>query len=415
MSASSSASDFDAGDLRLEFNMPESADGEPLTYLCGHSLGAMPKDVHALLNQGMTDWARRAVDGHFEGEKPWFHLGEDLRDAMGSIVGAHAENVVLHGTLTNNLHLLLRSFYRPLGKRTRILMEHSAFPSDRFCVRSHVASRGYDPDQHVYTVRGQGPHGVPTTQEILAAIDAHGEEIATILLPGVSYINGAVYDMEAITRRGHDAGAFVGWDLAHAVGNIELSLDDHGVDFAAWCTYKYLNSGPGAIGGLYVHDRHTSSHAPPIPRYEGWWGNRSETRFTPNTDFDAAAGAAAWQLSNVPVFSMLPLYATLPMFERIGMKRLATLGKMAHHHLREGLLEACPNLEMLTPKDAHGTQLSILLPDGAEAIQRALQEQNIVCDTRGDDILRVAPVPLYNTNDDIETFIDVFSAVYASR
>jgi|SRR5690625_53235 len=414
-SSTSATSSFQPGDLRDAFHLPRSTDGATLTYLCGHSLGAMPKSAAALLQQGMEDWAQRAVDGHFEGEKPWFYLGEDLKPAMGRIVGAKPENVVLHGTLTNNLHLLLRSFYRPLGKRTRILMEHSAFPSDRFCIRSHVASRGYDPDEHVLTVQGKGPHGVPTTAEIIDAIAEHGDQIATILLPGVSYINGAVYDIEAITRQGHAVGALVGWDLAHAVGNIQLSLDEHHVDFAAWCTYKYLNSGPGAIGGLYVHHRHTDENAPPLPRYEGWWGNQSATRFTPNTDFDAAPGAAAWQLSNVPVFSMLPLYASLPIFDQIGIDHLAALGRRAHRHLRQGLHNAHPELQMLTPQDAHGTQLSILLPDRAEAIQKSLQQKNIVCDTRGDDILRVAPVPLYNTMQDVETFIDVFSSVYASQ
>lgn len=405
---------FCAGDFRTQFRLPTAPDGTELTYLCGHSLGAMPRSAEAMLQQGISDWAQRAVDGHFEGHTPWFYLGEDLRDAMGEIVGAPAKDVVLVGTLTNNLHLLLRSFYRPAGKRTRILMEHSAFPSDRFCIRSHVASRGYDPDQHVLTVRGSGPHGVPTTEEILAAIDAHADEIATILLPGVSYINGAVYDIAAITERGQSAGALVGWDLAHAVGNIDLSLDTDGVDFAAWCTYKYLNSGPGAIGGLFVHDRHTRDGAPSFPRYEGWWGNRSETRFTPNTDFDPAPGAAAWQLSNVPVFSALPLYASLPHFKEIGMARLAALGRSAHKQLRSALEGAHPQIEFLTPRDAHGTQLSLYLPARAGAIQRALQSKNIVCDTRGDDILRVAPVPLYNRAQDIETFVDAFADVLSS-
>lgn len=414
MSASSWSKSFRAGDLRAQFRLPSAPDGTELTYLCGHSLGAMPRDAEAMIQQGLTDWAQRAVDGHFEGDKPWFHLVDDLREPMGAIVGAPAQSVVLVGTLTNNLHLLLRSFYRPLGKRTRILMEHSAFPSDRFCVRSHVASRGYDPDQHVLTVRGSGPHGVPTTEEILAAIDAHAEEIATILLPGVSYINGAVYDIRAITQRGQHAGALVGWDLAHAVGNIKLSLDADNVDFAAWCTYKYLNSGPGALGGLFVHDRHTRDGAPPIPRYEGWWGNRSETRFTPNTDFDPAPGAAAWQLSNVPVFSALPLYASLPHFQKIGMSRLSMLGRSAHKQLRSALEDAHPHLEFLTPRDAHGTQLSLVLPGRANAIQRALQAKKIVCDTRGDDILRVGPVPLYNTAQDVEIFIDALDEVLSS-
>lgn len=409
------SSTFSAGDLRAHFHIPQAADGRELTYLCGHSLGAMPRDAKTVINEGMKQWAALAVDGHFEGAKPWFYLGEDLRDAMGHIVGAAAQDVVLQGTLTNNLHLLLRSFYRPQNKRTRILMEHSAFPSDRFCIRSHVASRGYDPDEHVLTVRGKGPYGVPTTQEILEVLDAHGDEIATVLLPGVSYINGAVYDIAAITERAQSVGALAGWDLAHAAGNIELSLEEHNVDFAAWCTYKYLNSGPGAIGGLFVHPRHTAPDAPPLARYEGWWGNDAETRFTPNTDFDPAPGAAAWQLSNVPVFSLLPLYASLPTFQHIGMARLAALGHEAHRNVRAALRDALPNLVFLTPEDAHGTQLSIQMDGRAGALQKALQEvHGIVCDTRGDDMLRVAPVPLYNNAQDIAHFVDAFASTLSS-
>lgn len=405
---------FVAGGLRSTFRLPLAPDDTPMTYLCGHSLGAMPIDAQRVIQQGMEDWATLAVDGHFKGVKPWFHIGEDLRKTMGGIVGAQAKDVVLLGTLTNNLHLLLRSFYRPEGKRTRILMEHSAFPSDRFCIRSHVASRGLDPDEHVITVKGEGAYGVPSTDEVIKAIEAHGDELATVLLPGVSYISGGVYDIEAITRAGQAAGALVGWDLAHSVGNTELSLDAHQVDFAAWCTYKYLNGGPGSIGGIFVHPRHTADGAPPLARYEGWWGNKTATRFTPNSDFEPADGAAAWQLSNVPVFSILPLYASLPPFEEIGMRRLAALGRQAHTTLRSALQDAHPSLEMLTPKDAHGTQLSIRLPDRAAAIQRALQDAHIVCDTRGDDILRVAPVPLYNNSDDLEHFVDVFDAVLSS-
>lgn len=414
--SASDLSAFSAGDLRAQFHLPQGADGRELTYLCGHSLGAMPRQAHALLTEGMTQWAQRAVDGHFEGPKPWFYLGEDLREAMGHIVGAAAQDVVLQGTLTNNLHLLLRSFYRPHGKRTRILMEHSAFPSDRFCIRSHVASRGYDPDEHVLTVRGQGPYGVPTTEEILTTLDTHGDEIATVLLPGVSYINGAVYDIASITQRAQAAGALVGWDLAHAVGNIELSLQEHSVDFAAWCTYKYLNGGPGAIGGLFVHPRHTAEDAPTLPRYEGWWGNRAATRFTPNTDFEPAPGAAAWQLSNVPVFSLLPLYASLPLFQQVGMARVAEQGRATHQRLRTALQDRALDITFLTPADAHGTQLSIQIDGGADALQQTLQkEHGIVCDTRGDDMLRVAPVPLYNNDQDIQTFVDAFASTLSAR
>lgn len=397
-----------AGVFRGQFELPLSENGDPLVYLCGHSLGAMPAAAKTMLLRGIEDWSTRAVDGHFEGAHPWFYLGEDLRSAMGSIVGAADEHVALHGTLTTNLHLLLRSFYQPKGKRTKILMEHGAFPSDRFCIRSHVASRSLDPDVHIVTVEGAGPLGVPTTDDLLQAIAKHGDELATILLPGVSYASGTVYDIAKITSAGRDAGAFVGWDLAHAVGNIQLALEADGVDFAAWCTYKYLNGGPGAVAGYFVHPRHTADASQAPPRYEGWWGNHVETRFQPNQNFQAAAGAAAWQLSNVPVFSLLPLYVSLPMFAQVGMERLAELGRESHRYVRRALKEMHPSLQFLTPEDAHGAQLSIYLPQRAEQVQQSLRAIGVLCDTRGTDILRFAAAPLYNHQADLDRFLLAF-------
>lgn len=396
---------FQMGDYRSQFELPQTAQGTPLAYLCGHSLGAMPSAARARLEQGLTSWSELAVDGHFEGETPWFHLGESLQTPMGAIVGATPQNVALGGSLTTNLHLLLVSFYRPEAKRRKVLMEYGAFPSDRFLVRSHVASRGCDPDLDVIEVKGAGPLGVPTSEELLAAIQTHGETLATVLLPGVSYSTGTVYDIAGITQAGRDAGAHVGWDLAHAVGNIELQLEADGADFAAWCTYKYLNGGPGAVGGYFVHPRHTEGGAEHLQRYEGWWGNHASTRFEPNASFEPAPGASAWQLSNVPVFSMLPLYVSVPMFAEVGMKRLAALGHEGHSYVREALQSAHPQLQFITPADAHGAQLSISIPTRAEALQNALQRQGVLCDTRGDDILRFAGAPLYNTKEDLDRFI----------
>lgn len=396
---------FSAGALRDAFELPHDAQGATLTYLCGHSLGPMPNAARTLLHKGIEAWSARAVDGHFEGELPWFSLGESLRAPMGAIVGAEAQDVVLHGTLTTNLHLLLRSFYAPSGTRTKLLIEHGAFPSDRFCARSHVHSRGLDPDAHVVEVRGEGPLAVPTTEEIIAAIEAEGEQLATVLLPGVSYSTGVVYDIRKIIEAGHRVGAIVGWDLAHAVGNIELALDADGADFAAWCTYKYLNGGPGAVAGYFVHPRHTRGEFSRA-RYEGWWGNEPTSRFEPNQNFQAAAGAGPWQLSNVPVFSLLPLYASLPMFAGAGMATVAAEGRAAHRALRDALQAAAPSLGFLTPADAHGTMLSIALPGRADELRRALAAAGILCDTRGESLLRVAPHALYNTPADRDRFVD---------
>lgn len=407
--STSAHSPFSGGAYRDRFELPRDAHATPLTYLCGHSLGPMPTDARAQLHKGIEAWSSRAVDGHFEGELPWFTLGEALRTPMGAIVGAEAQDVALHGTLTTNLHLLLRSFYAPSGARTKLLIERGAFPSDRFCARSHVHSRGLDPDTHVVEVRGDGPLGVPTTEELIAAIEAEGEQLATVLLPGVSYGTGAVYDLRAITEAGHRVGATVGWDLAHAVGNIELALDADGADFAAWCTYKYLNGGPGAVAGYFVHPRHTAAGAFSRARYEGWWGNEPSSRFEPNQNFNAAEGAGAWQLSNVPVFSLLPLYASLPIFAEVGMSAVAAAGRAGQRALREALQEAVPAVTFLTPSDAHGAQLSISVPGRADEVQRALAAQGVLCDTRGDNLLRVAPHALYNNRDDRDRFVEAIA------
>lgn len=399
---------FHLGARRDDFELPANVQGEPLVYLCGHSLGALPHAARKELNEGIRTWATRAVDGHFEGERPWFHLGEDLRTPMAKIVGATPADVALHGSLTGNLHLLLRSFYQPQGQRTKLMIEYGSFPSDRFCARSHVASRSLDPDAHVIEVKGQGPHGIPRNEEILAAIKAAGDTLATVMLPGVSYVTGGVYDIAAISQAAHDQGATIGWDLAHAVGNIELQLEADNADFAAWCTYKYLNGGPGAVGGYFVHPKHTQAQAPSLARYEGWWGNRKDTRFQPNQDFQAGQGAEPWQLSNVPVFSMLPLYASLPMFAEHGMANIARVGHEAHRQLREAITAVRPHVEIITPIDAHGSQLSLRLPNQADKLQKSLQTMDILCDTRGTDILRVAPASLYNWPSDLDRFVTAF-------
>lgn len=394
-----------AGNARDRFLSPRAAQGEAITYLCGHSLGLQPTNTHALMAEGLGMWSDLAVDGHFEGAKPWFSLGEDLRPMMARIVGANAADVVLHASLTINLHLLLTSFYRPTGRRTKILMERGAFPSDRFALHSHAASRGYPPDTHVIEVVGSGPLEVPTSDEIVAAIEAADETLATVLLPGVVYSTGAVYDIARITAAAHRVGATIGWDLAHAVGNIALQLEADGVDFATWCTYKYLNGGPGAVGGLFVHPVHTQDRGE-LARFEGWWGHKASTRFQPNMPFDASDGAAAWQLSNVPVFSLLPLYASLPIFDEVGMTALAEAGRHLHRRMREGLAQARRPIALLTPADAYGTQLSIALPGRAQQVQQQLASRGFLCDTRGADVLRAAAAPLYTT----ETDVDAFSA-----
>lgn len=390
---------LEPGAEKEQFVVPQHTHGTPQIYLCGHSLGLQPRRAADMIQEGLAAWASLAVDGHFEGAKPWFSLGDDLRGALAHLTGAGEDDVTLHASLTTNLHLLLTSFYRPKARRTRLLMEYGAFPSDRFLVHSHVESRGLDPLEHVLTVRGEGFLGVPSTDEIIEAIRAAGETLATVLLPGVAYATGQVYDIARITAAAHAVGATVGFDLAHAIGNIELNLVRDGVDFAAWCSYKYLNGGPGAIGGLFVHPRHTLGEGA-LPRFEGWWGNRAQSRFTPNQEFEAAPGAGAWQLSNVPVFSTLPLYASLPLFQRYTMAAIDAAGRALHRQLRAELIASGNAPAILTPEDAHAAQLSVYIPERAEAVQRALQHQGILCDTRGAHVLRLGVTPLYTSSDD---------------
>lgn len=396
---------FSPGDARGEFVFPKHTDSSPLLYLCGHSLGLLPRDAAKELTTGIDAWARLAVDGHFEGGRPWFELGEDLRPVIGRLVGASAKSVVLHGSLTSNLHLLLTSFYRPSAKRTKFLMEFGAFPSDRHLVFSHVHSRGLDPAEHVIELKGDGPLSVPSSEEVIAAINAAGEELATVLLPGVAYATGYAFDIRAITDAAHKVGATVGFDLAHAAGNLHLKLEEDGVDFAAWCSYKYLNGGPGAIGGLFVHPKHTDGPNIP-PRFEGWWGNLASSRFTPNRDFVPEPGAGAWQLSNVPVFSTLPLYASLPIFDRIGMEGIAHAGRELHARMRQRLIAHGADVALLTPEHRHGAQLSVGIPGRADAVQKRMQTQGILVDTRGPDVLRLGAVPLYTTLDDADRAVD---------
>lgn len=399
---------FVPGGAKEHFVLPRGEDGAPLLYFCGHSLGLQPLAVASEIQGGLNAWGTLAVDGHFEGARPWFSLGEDLRPKLARLVGASEDAVALHASLTTNLHLLLTSFYRPHGRRTKLLIEHGAFPSDRFLAHSHVRARDLDPAEHVLEIRGEGSLGVPSTDEVIAAIDDAGETLATVLLPGVSFSTGTAYDLRRISEAAHRVGASVGFDLAHAAGNLALDLEGSGADFAAWCSYKYLNAGPGAIAGLFVHPRHTQGE-PLIPRLEGWWGNRASTRFTPNTDFEPDAGASAWLLSNVPVFSALPLYASLPIFDTYGMDAIAEAGKTLQRALREGLERSGADVEILSDTRAHGAQLSIAVPGRAEAIQTALQQRGLVCDTRGPDVLRFGAVPLYTSLEDVARAVDLLT------
>ena len=393
--------------LRHEFEFPRGEDGMPLVYLCGNSLGLMPKAVPDLMQQELADWGRFAVEGHMGAKTPWYSYHENFRDTGARLVGARPGEVVMMNALTVNLHLMMVTFYRPEGRRTRIVIEESAFPSDSYAVATHVQSRGLDPAEHVIVLRpDEGGHTI-STETVEHLLAERGDEIALVLLPGVQYYTGQRFDLARITRAAHAAGAIAGFDLAHAAGNVPLALHDWDVDFAAWCNYKYVNAGPGAIGGCFVHERH--GHNPELPRYAGWWGNDPATRFRLhlNEAFVPREGADGWQISNPNIFSMTPLLASLGQFDRVGMAALRVKSLDLTAYLEFLISRAKPGrLEIITPSDpeARGCQLSLLIKENGRGVFDALRARGILPDFRQPDVIRMSPVPMYNS------FVDVWRA-----
>ncbi|MCH2135898.1 MAG: kynureninase [Phycisphaerales bacterium] len=396
------ALDRAAGEAALRrdaFHMPPGVSA----YMCGNSLGLCPRAAQRALLGELEAWQKSAVDGHFKDWRGWYRYHEHARGPLERLVGARHGEVVAMNSLTVNLHLLLTSFYRPEGSRTKLLMESPAFPSDTFAVETHVRSRGLEPDTHVITVQGDsdGLFGVGCFERAIA--DA-GDELACVLLPGVSFLTGEVLDMASIAAAAHEVGATVGFDLAHAAGNIPLSLHDWDVDFAAWCSYKYLNAGPGAIAGAFVHERHHSRSQAELPRLSGWWGTDPDTRFDMhlNDGFEPVASVDAWQCSNPPVMAMAPLLASLDLFDQVGMTELRERSLRLTSWLRSLLeFEGAP-WRIITPKESHrhGAQLSVHLHIDAGTAQRRLQDQGVLADVRPPSMIRLAPTPLYSTFED---------------
>ena len=390
--------------LRGEFEIPIDRQGRPLVYLCGNSLGLMARQVRDLFREELDDWGRFAVEGHMAARTPWYSYHENFRESGARLVGGRPGEVVMMNALTVNLHLLMVTFYRPGGRRTKVVIEAAAFPSDTYAVTSHVASRGYDPAEHVIIVEPPpGQHTIPTGQ-IERLLAERGEEIALVMLPGVQYYSGQVFDIERITRATQAAGAVAGWDLAHAAGNVPLSLHDWNVDFAAWCNYKYLNGGPGAVGGCFVHERHGKNVA--LPRLAGWWGNDPATRFRLhlNSQFEPRLGADGWQISNPNIFSMTPLLASVEQFDRVGMAALRAKSLALTGYL-EFLIDRIPEgrIEIITPRNPaeRGCQLSLLIRENGRAAFDRIRELGILPDFRQPDVIRMSPVPLYNSFQDV--------------
>lgn len=393
---------------REQFYMPQF-NGEDVVYLTGNSLGLQPKTVKDAINQELEDWAKYGVEGHFHAKNPWFSYHEILTDKTARLVGAKPSEVVVMNQLTVNVHLLLVSFYRPRGLRYKILVEQKAFPSDQYAVESHVKFHGYDLEDAIIEIGPRTGEHTVRTEDILSAIEKHKEELALVFIGGVNYYSGQVFDMAAISSAAHKIGAYAGFDLAHAAGNLKLHLHEWQVDFACWCSYKYLNSGPGSVAGAFVHENHANNE---FPRLAGWWGHDKANRFKMEKGFVPIPGAEGWQLSNAPVFAMAAHNAALEMFDEVGMDALRAKTEKLSGYLEFIIdqVSAANNncLEIITPREwkYRGCQLSVIAHGYGRDLFNKLMHNGVIPDWREPNVIRMAPVPLYNSFEDIWIFGD---------
>ncbi len=392
---------------RDQFLFPK-VNGKQVIYFTGNSLGLQPKNTKKFVDEVMKDWAEMAVEGHFYAEKPWWDYHERLAKPLSKIVGAKPSEITVMNTLTVNLHLLMVSFYRPTKKRYKIICEEKAFPSDQYMLQSQVKFHGYNPEEAIVEIKKrEGEHNF-RIEDILNTIQEIGDECALVLIGGVNYYTGQVFDMKTITKAGHDIGAFVGWDLAHAAGNIKLDLHDWDVDFAAWCSYKYMNSGPGNASGCFIHERFHNKKD--IPRFEGWWGTSKETRFLMKPEFEPMPNADAWQVSNAPVLALAPYLASLELFDEVGMDALIDKRDLIVAYLEFVLKEIDKQVEssfeIITPSDPkeRGTQLSVFLHGEGKKLFDFLMKNGVITDWREPNVIRLAPAPFYCSFEDMYDF-----------
>lgn len=392
---------------RKEFIFPQH-NGNNVIYFTGNSLGLQPKSAKKYVDEVMSDWANLAVEGHFYSEKPWWDYHERFANPLGKIVGAKPSEVTVMNTLTVNLHLLMVSFYKPTTSRFKIICEEKAFPSDQYMFQSQVNFHGYKTEDAIIEIkRRKGEHNI-RLEDILAKIEEVGDELALVLFGGVNYYTGQVFDIKTITETGHRVGAMVGFDLAHAAGNIELQLHDWQVDFAAWCSYKYMNSGPGNASGCFIHEKH---HHSDLPRFAGWWGHNKERRFKMEPNFDPVHGADGWQVSNLPILSLAPYLASVEMFAEIGMEKLINKRNLITSYLEFILHEIDSEIpgtefEIITPnnQEERACQLSVFFHGQGRNLFDYLMKNGVVTDWREPNVIRFAPVPLYCSFEDMYNF-----------
>jgi len=398
--------------FRDQFHIPRRESGEEVVYFTGNSLGLQPRRVRGYIEQELQDWETLGVEGHARAKHPWMPYHEFLTGQMADVVGAKPIETVVMNSLTVNLHLLLISFYRPSGERRKVMIEKGAFPSDRYAIESQIKLHGLDRAADLIELEPREGEATLRTEDIIAAIEREGSSLAMVLFGGVNYYTGQAFEMREITAAGHAVGAIVGFDLAHAAGNLELKLHDWGVDLAVWCSYKYLNGGPGAVGGAFVHERHAD--CPDRPRLAGWWGHDKATRFLMGPTFNPIAGAEGWQISNPPILQMASLRASLEIFAEAGMSALRERSVRLTAYLEQMLAAVDDDrISVITPTDPEqrGCQLSIRVKNADKSLFTAISERGVVADWREPDVIRVAPVPLYNSFGDIEKFVQILGSV----
>jgi len=413
------AKELDAQDelkaYRQQFHLPRQADGQPYIYFCGNSLGLQPKATETQVLQELTDWKNLGVEGHFHAKNPWLPYHEFLTEAMANVVGAQPNEVVVMNTLTVNLHLMLVSFYRPKGNRNKIVIEADAFPSDKYAVQSQIRFHGLDPELCLIELKAREGEVCLRDEDIQQVIEQEGANISLIVLGNTNYYTGQFFDMKQISEWGHAQGCLVGFDCAHGAGNVPLELHDSGCDFAVWCNYKYLNSGPGGMGGAFVHERHIGQKN--IPRFEGWWGHNKETRFKMRDAFDPLPTVEAWQLSNPPILAMVAVWSSLKLFDEAGIYPLRKKAISLTGYL-EFLVKSLGEdiVDIITPSnpDQRGSQLSIRVKKADKELFNKISEEGVIADWREPDVIRVAPVPMYNSFEDVYLFYEILKNALAN-